>query len=247
MDDGTDTETTGVARPLGLVLPTQPVEPVEHAEPVVAPTYSTWTLEVRLYMFAMGACLPSLMGIEVLYLAMLANYLPISLAAMALVFLYLLSSACLATCCIAPRLSRNRLLLGGLKLGVAIWTPTAILLFFMTGALCLFVSLLIAAGVYLLCKALVRLYPRNAKFTLRQLMWLTTLVAVIVSVTGAIAHAVGGATNLWQMAVYGVAIGAPGITLMTLIVMLSDIWEAERIRDRATATASGLNELDIYV
>ena len=208
---------------VGEALPTS--GPMVQAEDTAK--YPTWTVETRTYFFLLGFVLPSFVCVQVAYLTAWISH-PIRWLLIAYLILCIVSAACVAACCIAPCLGFRRWFSSGLMLGLVIWTPISVPLFFATGMLAMFVSMLVAGVLFVFSKALTPLYLQQSTFTVRQLMWLTTLVAVVVAATGLVAQAVGGPWALFFYANYAIAIGTPGATLMTLAVMISDYSDAKR-------------------
>ncbi len=210
----------------------------------------TWTTEVRWRYMLMAAGLPLVTGgLLVYWLWMFSRQLPtyVLVGALFIVWLSFLSDVCLALCCYSPRLGRNFWVISGLKMGFGIWAPLAFVLFFATGLASVFSALFLATGIFLLCKILVPSGVRDRRFSIRQIMWLTTWIAVVFAIITAITRTLGGGWLTINGTGAVLAAGTPGVTLMTLATVLNDLVEdieADRKRGErqiAEATADAMN------
>ncbi len=189
---------------------------------------STWTTEVRLRLMLMAAGLPLVTGGLLIYwLWLFSRQLPtyVVVGALFIVWLSCLSDGCVALCCYSPRLGRNYWVIRGLQLGVGIWAPLAFVLFFATGMASVFSALFLATGIFLLCKILVPSGVRDGRFSILQIMWMTTWIAVVFAIIAAISRVLGDGWLTINGTGAVLAAGTPGVTMMALATMLADLVE----------------------
>ena len=189
---------------------------------------STWTAEVRLRFMVMAAVAPLLTsGLVVYWLCVFWVRLPtyVVLGASLIVAVSCSSNVSVVVGCVWPRLARSFWVLRGMQVGVGVWAPVAMLLFFATGMVSVFSSMFLATGIFLFCKIVVPADFRDGRFTVRQIMWLTTWVAAVATIFAAISRALGEDWMTFNSAGAALAAGTPGVTMMTLMTMLADVVE----------------------
>lgn len=152
----------------------QPTEIAEHA-----PSLPNWTVEQRLRYFTLGVALPMLCVIAPSYPALTSPNLRVRATFVLLAALYSASCLGMAVCCISPHLGKRNWIQACLLSGVILWFLPAGMIVFGTGTLALLPAGIIAGAIVLGIKAILRFSGGRLRFSIKEVLLLTTLIAVL--------------------------------------------------------------------
>jgi hypothetical protein len=191
------------------------------------PIRLNWTKEQRMRYFAMGVCLPIVSFLSASYFAFTSTGVLFRSVITVLGLLCLVSSLGMAACCISPNLGNRRWVQATLKFGVVIWLPLAFCVAFGSGMTALIPSVIIAGLIALVARAIVPLWPSNARFSIRQIFWLTTLAAVLCAGTAAILQAFENAWIIPYTCFWLAFVSTPVMAFVTFAIASAEISAAE--------------------
>lgn len=140
-----------------------------------------WGFQPRAYNFILGVLLPINLLISLCWLAIRQPLCLAHLVVLACSFAIIISSAALAAYCVYPKTGKQSWVRYSVGAGIFFWTPVAFLWCTVTFLLALLASLLMTVTLKLGARAILPLYAKDSRFSLKQVFWLITLCALLLA------------------------------------------------------------------